>query len=68
MRTKKTKTPRSDTKTIIAALRILANEIESKDGVANAALLEAADRVEEMSCKIRKLQAKLADQKKYPRW
>ena len=68
MRAKKIKTPRSKTKTIIVALRILADEIRSDDGIANAAILEAADRLEEMSCKIRKLKLKLASQIEYPRW
>ena len=36
------------TATIIAALRILARDIQSDDGVANAALIEAAERMEEM--------------------
>ena len=39
------KTP---TQTLAAALRILANDIESPDGVANAAILEAAERLEEL--------------------
>ena len=37
------KTP---TKTIIEALRILAYDIESPDGVASMAILQAADRLE----------------------
>ena len=37
------KTP---TQTLAAALRQLANDIESPDGVANAAILEAAERLE----------------------
>jgi len=41
-------TPRTDTKTLIAAMRILARDIQSGDGVANAAIAEAADRMEEM--------------------
>jgi hypothetical protein len=40
--------PRTDTLTLIWALRALARDIESQDGVANAAILEAADRLEEM--------------------
>ena len=36
---------RTKTETIITALRILAAEIQSGDGVANAALREAADRM-----------------------
>ena len=39
---------RSETKTIIGALRILANDIQSGDGVANACIWEASDRMEEL--------------------
>jgi len=39
---------RSKTETIISALRVLANDIQSGDGVANAAIAEAADRMEEL--------------------
>jgi len=35
------------TETLIESLRILANDIQFKDGVANAAILEAAQRMEE---------------------
>lgn len=41
---------RTDDKTLIAALRILANDIQSQDGVANAAIWEAAQRLEELTC------------------
>jgi hypothetical protein len=40
---------RSDTKTIIGAMRILSREIYCEDGVATAAIAEAADRLEEIS-------------------
>jgi hypothetical protein len=40
------KTP---TATLIEALRILSRDIESEDGTANAAIAEAADRLEELS-------------------
>lgn len=40
--------PRSSTATLIAALRILARDIRSDDGIANAAIDEAADRLEQM--------------------
>lgn len=40
---------KSDTQTIITALRILSNEIHSDDGVANAVCAEAAERLEELS-------------------
>ena len=35
--------------TLIAALRILADEIQSYDGVANAVILEAANRLVELT-------------------
>lgn len=40
--------PRSSTETLVAALRVLAAEIQSPDGVANAAIAEAADRLVEL--------------------
>ena len=39
---------RSSTETLIAALRILARDIRSTDGIANAAIREAADRLKEL--------------------
>jgi hypothetical protein len=39
---------RTDTTILIKALRILSNDIQSEDGVANAAIAEAADRLEEL--------------------
>lgn len=47
----------SDTETIIKALRILAREIESGDGVANAAIAEAAGRLEEQQGRIKRLES-----------
>jgi len=43
---------RSSTETIIEALRILAGDILSEDGVANAATAEAADRMEELCAEL----------------
>lgn len=37
---------RTDDQTLISALRVLARDIQSEDGVANAAIAEAADRIE----------------------
>jgi len=51
---------RSSTETIIGALRILANEIQSGDGVANACIQEAADRLEEL-CSERDMYQRQAD-------
>ena len=45
---RETTPPRSKTSTLINALCVLAYEIESPDGVANAAIAEAAERLEEM--------------------
>lgn len=39
---------RTDTKTLIKALRILSREIHCEDGVATAAIAEGADRIEEL--------------------
>lgn len=39
---------RTDTEILIAALRLLAREIPTDDGVANMAISEAADRLEEL--------------------
>lgn len=48
---------KSDTKTIIAAMRILARDIQSGDGVANSAIAEAADRLEELQARVDELEA-----------
>ena len=50
---------RSSTTTLISALRILARDIKSDDGVANAAIAEAADRLEELSRENARLQMEL---------
>lgn len=39
----------SSTETLISALRILANEIETDDGIVNACLFEASNRLETLS-------------------
>ena len=45
----------TETKVLIEALRILARDIQSGDGVANAAIAEAADRLEKQQQEIEKL-------------
>lgn len=45
------------TSTLIKALRILARDIQSDDGVANAAIAEAAERLEEQHERIGQLEA-----------
>lgn len=51
----------NSTETLIQALRILAQDIYSGDGVANAAIAEAADRLEEQHIQIRNLLASLEE-------
>lgn len=46
----------TQTKTLIDALRVLARDIQSEDGVANAAIAEAADRLEQQEDRIRRLE------------
>lgn len=46
---------KTSTKTLAAALRILAAEIQSPDGIANAAIAEAAERLEEQETLSRNL-------------
>jgi ABC-type transporter Mla subunit MlaD len=48
-------TPRTDTKTLALAMRVLSHHIRSEDGVTNAALAEAADRLDEQADHIRRL-------------
>jgi hypothetical protein len=61
-------TRKSSTETLIAAMRVLARDIQSGDGVANAAIAEAADRLEELQAdhlrdatKMAGLQARIAE-------
>jgi hypothetical protein len=55
------KTP---TQTLAAALRQLANDIESPDGVANAAIAEAAERLEELTAQAEVLRREFQDARK----
>lgn len=45
----------STDETLVAALRMLATDIQSGDGVANAAIAEAADRLEQLSSGVTEL-------------
>ena len=47
---------RTSTETLIAAMHILATEIQSDDGVANAAIAEAAERLAEQHMRIAQLE------------
>jgi hypothetical protein len=44
--------PKTDTLILIKAMRRLADDIQSDDAVANAAIAEAADRLEELRSKV----------------
>ena len=46
---------RTKTEILIKALQILSDEIDSEDGVANAAILEASQRLEELNQKNQKM-------------
>ncbi|HEY7866157.1 MAG TPA: hypothetical protein VIC51_09150, partial [Psychromonas sp.] len=50
---------KSKTKTLIEAMQILANEIHSEDGVANAAIFEASERLSEQQKRIAELEQEL---------
>jgi hypothetical protein len=47
---------KSSTATLIKALQILSKEIQSEDGVANAALAEAADRLKKLDNRVIELE------------
>ncbi len=47
---------KTSTETLIAAMHILATEIQCEDGVANAAIAEAAERLAEQHMRIAQLE------------
>ena len=51
---------KTNTQTLAAALRQLASDIESPDGVANAAILEAAERLDELMAQVEVLKSHIA--------
>ena len=51
--------PHTRTPILVSAMRLLAQEIQSEDGVANAAIAEAADRLEEMEGGLAAAQARI---------
>lgn len=52
---------RTGTLTLAHALSILARDIESPDGVANAAIAEGADRLRELDARVESLKMALGD-------
>ena len=55
---------RSKTKTLINAMRILSRDIQSQDGVPNAAIIEAAERLDEIAKLLKEASGKMS----YERW
>ena len=53
--------PRIDTAVLIEACRVLARNVQSGDGVANSALRDIADRLEEQEATIRHLRVELCN-------
>ena len=47
---------RTEIEILVKAMHILANDIQSDDGVANAAIYEAAQRLEEQNQRIKRLE------------
>lgn len=50
---------RTNNKTLVEAMRVLSREIKSEDGIANAAIAEAADRIEELEARAVKREQQL---------
>ena len=50
---------RTPIETLVKAIHILANDIQSDDGVANAAIYEAAQRLEEQKQRIKQLEDRI---------
>jgi hypothetical protein len=50
---------KTKSKTLIKALRILSEDVQSDDGVANACIAEAANKIEELEAKVSELNQKL---------
>lgn len=62
---------RAKTDTIISALKILAEDIHSEDGVANAAIMEAAQRMTELQLQVsvlRRLLREASGPMSYGKW
>ena len=54
---------RTQIEILVKAMHILANDIQSDDGVANAAIYEAAKRLEEQNQRIKRLEEQLMESK-----
>ena len=50
----------TDTKTLASAMRVLSAEVESEDGIANAAIAEAAQRIDDLGALAKEMAGMLA--------
>ena len=57
---------RTKTEILIHALKILSNEIESEDGIANTAILEGAQRLDELNKKSSKTEQGMSINNVFP--
>ena len=56
----------TDTKTLASAMRALSAQIESDDGIANAAIFEAAQRIDDLSALAKEMAGMLAHDRALP--
>ena len=56
----------ADIKTLSSALRILARDIDSEDGVANAVIFEAAQRIDDLAALATEMAGMLAHDRALP--
>ena len=56
----------TDTKTLASAMRTLSVQIESEDGIANAAIAEAAQRIDDLAALAKEMAGMLAHDSALP--
>lgn len=56
----------TDTKTLASAMRVLSAEVESEDRIANAAIAEAAQRIDDLAELAKKMAGMLAHDRELP--
>ena len=56
----------TDTKTLASAMRVLSAEVESEDGIANAAIAEAAQRIDDLAALAAEMACMLAHDRALP--
>ena len=56
----------TDTKTLAGTMRTLSVQIESEDGIANAAIAEAAQRIDDLAALAKEMAGMLAHDKSLP--